>query len=161
MEFFTIEAVAKILGVNPRTVRRYIEKGQLRGERVGGSWRVSEAALKEMFNHPEFKEKVSSGFVQKSENMQELYMQGKHRLQQNSSPVMTVFVYNQQTEYWVQAKSAVWLAKLNKLGETAQFDFALSGGEHGLYQLVLIAPFDLAATMLNELNSIRQSHEDN
>ncbi len=42
---YTIEEVAEILKVNPRTVNRMLERGELRGFKVGRLWRVSQEAL--------------------------------------------------------------------------------------------------------------------
>ena len=42
---YTIEEVAKVLQVNQRTVNRLLERGELRGVKVGRLWRIPEAAL--------------------------------------------------------------------------------------------------------------------
>lgn len=42
----TIEAVAEILSVHSRTVRRYIKEGRLPGQKVGGQWRVQAEDLR-------------------------------------------------------------------------------------------------------------------
>jgi acetyl-CoA synthetase len=42
---YTIEEVAELLKVNPRTINRMLERGELRGFKVGRLWRVSEEAL--------------------------------------------------------------------------------------------------------------------
>ena len=42
---YTIEEVAEILKVNPRTVNRMLERGELKGFKVGRLWRVSQTAL--------------------------------------------------------------------------------------------------------------------
>jgi excisionase family DNA binding protein len=39
-EFFTVEQFAQMLDMHPRTVRRYIRDGQLKGNKVGGEWRI-------------------------------------------------------------------------------------------------------------------------
>jgi excisionase family DNA binding protein len=58
-EFFTVDQVAKILDMHPRTVRRYVREGQLRATKVGGEWRIrrEDADMfmgmnaKELFDH--------------------------------------------------------------------------------------------------------------
>ncbi len=35
MEFFTIEQIAKLFSVNPRTVMRWLERGTLKGYKLG------------------------------------------------------------------------------------------------------------------------------
>ena len=42
---YTIEQVAEILQVNPRTVNRLLERGELKGRRVGRLWRIPQEAL--------------------------------------------------------------------------------------------------------------------
>lgn len=42
---YTIEEVAEVLKVNPRTVNRLLERGELVGFKVGRLWRVSQEAL--------------------------------------------------------------------------------------------------------------------
>jgi len=153
---YTIDDVAKMLGMNPRTIRRYIEKGQLRGERIGGSWRISEEAVKDMVDAPEMKEALSQHFQERSDDMLDLYLQGKHRLQQNNNVIMLVFAFNPQTEAWVLAKMDEWMTELNRMGQDAQFDFTMVGNEQGLYRIVLIAPFMVARTMIGELERLRE-----
>lgn len=42
---YTVDEVATILKVNPRTVYRALDAGTLRGFKVGAAWRVSQQAL--------------------------------------------------------------------------------------------------------------------
>jgi excisionase family DNA binding protein len=42
---YTIEEVAEVLKVHPRTVNRMLERGQLRGVKAGRLWRISQEAL--------------------------------------------------------------------------------------------------------------------
>ena len=153
---YTIDEIAQILGLNPRTIRRYIEKGQLRGERIGGSWRISEQAFKEMFDAPDVKESITKGFKERSEDMLALYLQGTHRLQKDSV-VMTVFVFDPQKEPWVLAQSAEWMAELNRLGQNAHFDFTIVGNEQGHYRFTLIAGFTVTQAMMAELERLSKT----
>jgi excisionase family DNA binding protein len=147
---YTIDEIAKALGLNPRTIRRYIDQGKLRAERVGGSWRISEEAVKGMFSAPEVKEGFARHLGERSEDMLQLYLQGKHRLQRNGSVLLLVYVFNPSTEPNALARSAAWMAELNRLGQDAQFDFTMTGNELGLYRLTLIAPPKIAETMAAE-----------
>jgi excisionase family DNA binding protein len=45
-KFFTIGQVAEALDVNPRTVRRWIKRGELIAYRVGGVVRIAEGDLR-------------------------------------------------------------------------------------------------------------------
>jgi excisionase family DNA binding protein len=151
----TIDEVAKALGLNPRTIRRYIEKGQLRAERIGGSWRVPEDAVRDMLSSPESKEAVSKKLAERTEDMLTLYLQGKHRLQAKGLVALFVLAFNPNTEPWVLAKSTKWMAELNRMGQSAQFDFTMTGSERGLYRLVLIAPPAVCLAMIGEWERTR------
>lgn len=39
--FYTVDALANELGVTTRTIRNYLQSGQLSGNKVGGHWRFS------------------------------------------------------------------------------------------------------------------------
>jgi excisionase family DNA binding protein len=147
---YTIEDVAKMLNVHPRTVRRYIDGGKLRGERVGGSWRISEEAMREMFDSPEMKDAFINSTRERSEDMLSLYLQGKHRLQKDMPAVMVVLVFDPQKEPWLLNTMGEWMAELNRLGESAQFDFTMTTSEAGLTRLTLIASPEVAQVMLGE-----------
>lgn len=153
---YTVDEVAKMLNMHARTIRRYIEKGQLRAERIGGSWRISEEAVKEMFDAPEIKESISKSLNERSEDMLDLYLKGKHRLQQNHLVMMYVFVFNPQKETWVHAKLSELMTELNRLGQDAKYDFTLTGNEQDLFRLTLIAPPDVLQAIISELERLRK-----
>lgn len=46
-EYLTVKDVAARLKVNPRTVYRALESGQLRAARIGRAWRINESDLVE------------------------------------------------------------------------------------------------------------------
>ena len=45
MRVFTVDEVAQVLDLHPKTVRRHIREGRLPAARVGGEWRVREEDL--------------------------------------------------------------------------------------------------------------------
>jgi excisionase family DNA binding protein len=151
----TIDEVARILSVNPRTVRRYIEKGLLRAERVGGSWRVSEEAVRELFDSPEAKDSIQMHFSERSEDIMRQYLAGKHRLQQDGPAVLLVFVFSPEREPWALEKCDEWMAELKRLGPDAKYDFTMTGSENGLYRLTLAAPPKVAGAMAAEWDRIK------
>lgn len=65
-EIFTVDEVAQILGMHSKTIRRYISEGKLKGNKVGGQWRVKSTDLKAFMNKDEYSERI------KSENKSEL-----------------------------------------------------------------------------------------
>ena len=152
---YTIDEVAKMLQVHPRTVRRYIEKGQLRGERIGGGWRVSEAAVKALFDASEVKDAIDTRLTARADDMLDTFLQGKHRLQQKGFVALLAFVFNPKTEASMLANIDKWIATLNQQGQDAQFDFVMRGGENGLFRILLIAPPAVAQAMIGELEALR------
>lgn len=50
---FTPEQAAEHLQVTRRTIYTWLKEGKLPGRKIGGSWRVSEAALEEFLRQPE------------------------------------------------------------------------------------------------------------
>ena len=47
---YTVDEVAAALKVNPRTVYRMLERGELRGFKVGTSWRVRQDVLEALMH---------------------------------------------------------------------------------------------------------------
>ncbi len=47
MKFYTVEEIAEILQLDVVTVRRYLSQGDMKGAKIGKSWRVTEEELKE------------------------------------------------------------------------------------------------------------------
>jgi len=50
--YWTIEALAARWAISARTVRRLIERGQLRAIRIGGQLRISPEAVERFFPNP-------------------------------------------------------------------------------------------------------------
>lgn len=46
MDLLSVEQVAEMLGMHPRTVRRLLREGKLTGTKVGGEWRITADSLK-------------------------------------------------------------------------------------------------------------------
>jgi excisionase family DNA binding protein len=40
-EYFTVEQIAELLAIHPKTIQRYIREGRLRASKIGKSWRVT------------------------------------------------------------------------------------------------------------------------
>jgi excisionase family DNA binding protein len=40
-KYFTVDEIAELIKIHPKTLRRYIREGRLRATKVGKSWRVS------------------------------------------------------------------------------------------------------------------------
>lgn len=159
MDLYTIDEAAQALGVHPRTVRRYIQKGQLRAERIGGVWRISGEALKAMFDTPELREGIAARRRKRTDDAVDLFNRGKHRLQKDAScTVLSVITFDPEKEPWMLATSAEWSAELNRLGKDSTFDFTMTGDEQGTCRWTLLAPLEVAREMLAELARLRRAH---
>lgn len=53
LKFYTVEEVAKMLKVSHMTIRREIERGNLKAAKVGHVWRITEEELKRYLNREE------------------------------------------------------------------------------------------------------------
>jgi len=51
-EFYSVEELAVILDLHPKTVQRFIREGKIRGRKIGRAWKVHSEDLKE-FAHAE------------------------------------------------------------------------------------------------------------
>lgn len=42
---YSLQETAQILGIAPRTMHDYIKAGRIKGQKIGGHWRISEKNL--------------------------------------------------------------------------------------------------------------------
>jgi excisionase family DNA binding protein len=47
----TLEEVATRLGFSPRTIRKYVQSGELEGRLIGGRWRFTPASVSAFFEN--------------------------------------------------------------------------------------------------------------
>jgi len=47
LKVYTPEEAAKILKLSPKTVRKYLREGELKGAKLGKEWRITEEQLRE------------------------------------------------------------------------------------------------------------------
>jgi len=50
LKLFTLTELESVLGVTHRTLQNYIKDGRLKGVKIGGKWKVSEANLTKFLN---------------------------------------------------------------------------------------------------------------
>jgi len=50
MKFYTKKEAAEVLGVNPRTIERYLLSGKLKGARFGKAWKISEDDIQAFYD---------------------------------------------------------------------------------------------------------------
>lgn len=51
LQFYSVKYVASYLELTEETIREKLRKGELTGVKIGKSWRVSEANLKNFLNN--------------------------------------------------------------------------------------------------------------
>ena len=44
--YYTVDIIAKMLSMHPKTIQRYIREGKLHAKKVGKSWQVQEQDLR-------------------------------------------------------------------------------------------------------------------
>lgn len=62
-QLLTVEDVANRLDLHTRTIHRYIREGRLKATRIGKSYRITEADLRELTGEPEVAQQPSVGPV--------------------------------------------------------------------------------------------------
>lgn len=62
--YYTVEQVAELLTMHPKTIQRYIREDKLKAKKVGKSWRIDEQDLREYMKSSD----VDGGNLLKPEN---------------------------------------------------------------------------------------------
>lgn len=50
VKLYGVEEVAELLGITERTVREYLKRGKMRGQKLAGVWEISEDNLRYFLN---------------------------------------------------------------------------------------------------------------
>jgi len=53
LNLFTLDELSEKLGITTVTLRTYIKEGKIKGRKAGGTWYISEEALREFFRAEE------------------------------------------------------------------------------------------------------------
>ena len=53
LTLYTVEELAKLLKVQPKTIRAYLQDGKLKGRKIARKWYIPEQSLQEYFSQPE------------------------------------------------------------------------------------------------------------
>jgi excisionase family DNA binding protein len=59
-DILNIEETAEMLSLHPRTIRRYLKAGILKGTKIGGEWRIKRSDLKAMLEDPDVVHELSN-----------------------------------------------------------------------------------------------------
>jgi excisionase family DNA binding protein len=50
MKTYSVEEVAKMLGISEVTLRKYLRNGVIHGSKIGQAWRITEEEVKEFYD---------------------------------------------------------------------------------------------------------------
>lgn len=53
LELYDVDELARLLDVQPKTIRAYLKEGKLKGRKMARRWYVTEDSLREYFSQPE------------------------------------------------------------------------------------------------------------
>jgi len=53
LKLYTVEELANVLDVQPKTIRAYLQEGRLKGRKIARKWYIPEESLLEYFSQPE------------------------------------------------------------------------------------------------------------
>lgn len=53
IKLYTVEELASVLDVQPKTIRAYLSEGKLKGRKIARKWYIPEESLREYFSQPE------------------------------------------------------------------------------------------------------------
>lgn len=53
IKLYTVEELASVLKVQPKTIRAYLAEGKLKGRKIARKWYIPEESLREYFSQPE------------------------------------------------------------------------------------------------------------
>jgi len=53
LKLYTVEELAKLLGVQDKTIRAYLRDGKIKGRKIARKWYIPEESLREYFSQPE------------------------------------------------------------------------------------------------------------
>ena len=59
MKFYSVKGLAELLGVHPETIRRRLQRSEIKGYKMGKDWKVEEQDFKQYLN--ELKNKNKEG----------------------------------------------------------------------------------------------------
>lgn len=54
--YYTVEKVAELLALHPKTIQRYVREGKLKAKKVGKSWRIYEQGLNDYMSSSDMAE---------------------------------------------------------------------------------------------------------
>lgn len=120
-KFYSVNQIAEMFELHPKTVRRYIKEGKLQARKVGGEWRVTEAELKALLDgDAEFKGEL----VDRSEHeLQDFILGGGERVDGKVQVMTVVDIFVDSVDEAVTVSTAMMEAINNKPKEETPAKF--------------------------------------
>ncbi len=69
-KYYTKKETAEILGVNPKTVERYLLAGKLKGARLGKGWKISDDDIQAFYDA--VKKETAKSIKERNKNAQDI-----------------------------------------------------------------------------------------
>lgn len=85
-ELLDIEKVSQILGMHPKTIRKYIRDGLLKGHKIGGEWRVKVENLESFINKDEYVEEQKKNQMRKLKD----FIDGNYDISQSKIEICSI-----------------------------------------------------------------------
>lgn len=86
-KFFTVNEIAKMFDMNPKTIRRYIQRGTLQAHKIGGQWRITQQDLKKFLDTNE--EFMEENLTKWHEDINE-FVEGKNQRKGGKVQIVTL-----------------------------------------------------------------------
>lgn len=121
--FLNVEQVSNILGVHPKTIRRYIKQGTLKANKICGQWKINRDVLKAFMGNDEYVENKIS------DNTKDLkgFIDGNHSKTKGKLQVCTIVDYYVDSVEEVKPLSQSLMDLMNSEDvdrKSAKFEFA-------------------------------------
>lgn len=108
VELLTVEQLAQMLDMHPRTIRRYIRENQLKASKVGGEWRIRREDA-EMF----IGGRINEIKADSAEEIQS-FISGQTSVIEGKNQVCTIFDYYVDTPEEARKISEVFMHYMNE-----------------------------------------------
>jgi len=90
---YTVDHVATVLGLHPKTIRRFIQEGKLKASKIGGQWRITENDLNQIMDSENIQQPMETESVNNTFSARESVVE-KPASKVQVSTVVDVYVEN-------------------------------------------------------------------
>lgn len=86
-KFYTVNQIAEMFEMHPKTIRRYIRDGNLKANKVGGQWRITEVELKQFI---EGNDELREDWITQWQEEVRGFIDGKNNKEDGKFQVVTI-----------------------------------------------------------------------